>query len=231
MTKILTAAASHSTAGFILAALAIGLFVGSACLAFDDGDFQLWNTTSVSFDIHKDWKAVVEEGLKLGNDVGNLYYHYTDLGFVYKGLADWIDLGFNYKEAFSKNEEGHWNWENRPHFNVTVKTSLWDIDLADRSRFEFRDKEADEDLWRYTNQLTAKLPFELTKFKLRPYFTDQVYLNFEGKAFEKNRLYSGVSFKLRKDMEGGVYYVWQWSKSDGNWSELNAVGLQLKFLF
>jgi len=231
LTKTLTAAVFHRTARLLLAALVIGVVIGSACFAFDEGDFQLWNTTSVSFDIHKDWKVAVEEGLKLGHDAGNLYYHYTDLGFVYRGAADWIDLGFNYKQAFSKDEEGHWLWENRPHFNVTVKGRLWDIDLADRSRFEFRDKEVDEDLWRYTNQLAAKLPFELTRFKLRPYFADQVYLNFEGKTFEKNRLYSGVSFKLRKDMDGGVYYVWQWGKCDGKWSDLSAIGLQVKFSF
>jgi len=226
-----TASALHRTARFLLAVLVIALFTGPACFAFDEGDFQLWKTASVSFDIHKDWKAVVEEGLKFGNDAGNLYYHYTDLGFVYGSLAGWIDLGFNYKQAFSKGDEGDWHWENRPHFNVTVKGRLGDIDLADRSRFEFRDREDDEDLWRYTNQLTAKLPCELTRFKLRPYFADQVYLNLEGQTFEKNRVYSGVSFKLPKDMEGGVYYVWQCSKSDGKWTNLNALGLQLKFYF
>ncbi len=231
MTKSVTATVFHRTARVLLAALIIGLFAGPECLAYDDGDFQFWNSTCVFFDIHKDWKVAVEEGLKLGNDAGNAYYNYTDLGFVYRGLADWIDLGFNYKQAFSKDDEGHWLSENRPHFNVTVKGRLWDIDLSDRSRFEFRDKEVDEDLWRYTNQLKAKLPFELTSFKLRPYLADQVYLNFEGQTFEKNRLYSGFTFKLPKNTEGGLYYVWQWSKCDGMWSDLNAIGLDLKFSF
>jgi len=231
LTKPLTATVSHRTARLILAALLIGVFTGSACFAFDEGDFQFWDTTSVSFHIHQNWKVAVEEGFKLGHDAGNLYYHYTDLGFIYSGAADWIDLGFNYKQAFSKDDDGHWCWENRPHFNITVKGKLWDIGLDDKSRFEYRDREVDEDLWRYTNQLTAKLPFELTRFKLRPYVADKVYLNFEGKAFEKNRLYTGVTFNLRKNMDGGVYYVWQWGKSDGKWSDLNALGLQLKFPF
>ena len=229
--KPATDVAFHRTARFLLAAIVIVVCGSPACFASDEGDFQFWSTSSVTFDVNKDWKVALEEGLKLGDDAGNLYYHYTDLGFVYRGLADWIDLGFNYKQAFSEDEEGHWLSENRPHFNVTVKGRLWDIDLSDRSRFEFRDKQVDEDLWRYTNQLKAKLPFELTRFKLRPYLADQVYLNLEGQTFEKNRLYSGFTFKLPKDTEGGIYYVWQWAESDGEWSDLNAIGVNLKLFF
>jgi hypothetical protein len=205
-------------------------FSGSRC-AFADGNLEFWQTTTVSLDINQDWTAAVEEHLKLGQDPGHLYFHYTDLGFVYKSAASWIDLGFNYKQIFKKDDDGHWSWENRPHLNVTFKGRLGTLDFADRSRFEFRDREDEEDLWRYVHGLKVRLPFEFTKYKFRPYVADQVYLNLEGQTFDKNRIYSGVTFELTKNLESEFYYVWQSAKSDGRWEDLNALGLLLRIRF
>lgn len=212
-----------------LTAVSVILLISKSCPA--DGDFQLWNTTIASFDLNKDWTVSVEELLKLGDDAGHFYYHHTDLGFVYGGLADWIDLGFNFKEVFVEDDDGHWSRENRPHVNITVKGPVGLFDVSDRSRFEYRDREDEEDLWRYVNRLKVKLPFELTKFKFRPYVADQIYLNMEGRAFEKNRIYSGASFKLSKDTESEIYYFWQLGESGDEWEEMNALGFQLKISF
>jgi hypothetical protein len=212
-----------------LAAISAVLLTSKSCLA--GGDFQVWNTTIASLDLNKDWTVSVEEQQKLGDNAGRFYYHHADLGFVYGGLADWIDLGFNFKEVFLEDGDGHWSRENRPHVNITVKGPVGAFDVSDRSRFEYRDREDQEDLWRYVNQLKVKLPFELTKLKLRPYVADQIYLNMEGRAFDKNRIYSGASFKLSKDLESELYYFWQSGKSDGRWVDMNVLGFQLKISF
>ena len=196
-----------------------------------DGDFQLWNTATASLDLNKDWTVGVEEQLKFGDGVGHFYYHHTDLGFVYGGLADWIDLGFNFKEVFLEEDDGHWSRENRPHVNITVKGPVGPFDVSDKSRFEYRDMEDLEDLWRYVNRLKVKLPFELTKFNIRPYVADMIFLNMEGRAFEKNRVYSGVSFKLSKRLESEIYYFWQLGRFDGQWEDINVLGFQLNISF
>ncbi len=183
------------------------------------------------YDINEDWTVTVREHLKLGHDAGHLYLHNTDLGFVYHGLRDWIDLGFNCKLGFSKNDDGHWCREHRPHVNITFNGQLGAYEFSDRSRFEFRDKEDQEDLWRYVHQLKVRLPCEFTKFKFQPYFADQLYLNFEGHAFEKNRIYSGVTFELIKNMESELYYVWESRKFDNEWKALNAFGFTFKIFF
>ena len=210
--------------------MAVSLFSGSRC-AYADGNLEFWQTTTVSLDINKDWTAAIEEQLKLGQDAGHLYFQYTDLGFVYGGVASWIDLGFNYKQIFMKDDDGHWSWENRPHLNITLKGRLGTLVLSDRSRFEFRDREDEEDLWRYVHGLKVGLPFEFTKYKFRPYFADQVYLNMEGQTFERNRIYSGMTFELTHNVESELYYLWQLAKSDGHWEDLNALGLQIQIRF
>jgi hypothetical protein len=201
------------------------------CYAFANGEFQFWQTTGTSFDLNKNWTVQVEEHLKLGHDAGHLYLHQTDLGFICKGLADRIDLGFNYKQGFRKDDDGHWKQENRPHVNVTLYGRLGTLEFSDRSRFEYRNREDREDLWRYVHRLKVELPFEFTKFNFRPYVADQVYLNLEGQTFEKNRIYAGVTFELTENIESGFYYVWQSRKSDHQWNELNALGFQIEILF
>ncbi|MHC4511081.1 MAG: DUF2490 domain-containing protein [Planctomycetota bacterium] len=212
----------------VVAMLAV-LLIGKSSLA--DGDFQFWSTAGVSFGVNEDWTGAVFEQLKFGNDAGHLYLHQTDLGFVYGSLADWIDIGFNFKHSFREDSDGHWSRENRPHLNITFKGRLGTLDFSDRSRLEYRDKEHEEDLWRYVNKFEISLPYEFTQFKFRPYVADQVYINLQGHAFEKNRIYSGVTFDLSKDVVSELYYVWQLGKSDGRWQDLNAIGLQIKLPF
>jgi hypothetical protein len=214
---------------YLVAALLAVLLISKSSRA--GGDVQLWNTATASLKLNKDWKATVEEQLKFGEGAGHFYYHHSDLGFVYGGLADWIDLGFNFKEVFVEEDDGHWSRENRPHVNITVKGPVGPFDVSDRSRFEYRDLENENDLWRYVNRLKVKLPFELTKFKLRPYVADQIYLNMEGRAFEKNKIYTGATFRISKALESEIYYFWQLGRFDGQWEDLNVLGLQLNISF
>jgi hypothetical protein len=221
----------YRAAACFFVALAFSAYHNGSCFAFADGDFQFWSTTGVSFDIHKDWTVAVQEHLKFFHGASHLRYHNTDLGFTYMGLVDWMDIGFNYKQAFLELRDGHWIRENRPHLNITFKGRLGSLDFSDRSRIEYRDKEYVDDLWRYVNKFEVNLPFELTQFKFRPYIADQVYINMDGSGFEKNRVYTGVTFELLEDIESELYYVRQWSEFLGQWQELSALGLQLKFRF
>jgi hypothetical protein len=207
-------------------------FLSGPCFAFDDGDFQWWTSTGVSFDINKDWRCSFEEEFRFGDDAGELYHHHSDLGFVYKSLADWVEMGFNYRQIFERTDsEGDWKRENRPHLNVTLKGRLFGFNVSDRSRFEYRDREDQEDCWRYRNQFTIKAPFELTGLKLKPYVADEVFIPLNDDNITRNRVYAGVSFKLLEEMSGEVFYLWQSSRSCGDWNDINVLGTRLKFSF
>ena len=222
---------SKITICFIAALICAG-FLSGPCFAFDDGDFQYWSSAKVSFDINKDWQCNFEEEFKFGDDAGELYYHHSDLGFVYRSFADWIDLGFNYRQISERSDsEGEWTQENRPHLNVTLKGQLFGLNVSNRSRFEFRDVEDNEDHWRYRNKVTVKLPLELTELKLKPYLADEVFVPLNDDNITKNRVYAGVSFKVLENMTGEVFYLWQSSRSAGDWNDINVLGTWLKFRF
>ena len=222
---------SKITICFIAALICVG-FLSGPCFAFDDGDFQYWSSAGVSFDINEDWKGSFNEEFRFGDDAGELYYHHSDLGFVYKGLADWIDLGFNYRQVFERTDsKSPWKQENRPHLNVTLKGKLFDLSVSNRSRFEYRDREDKGDLWRYRNKVTVKFPLELTGLKLKPYLADEVFVPLNDDNITKNRVYAGVSFRVLENMTGEVFYLWQSSRSSGDWNDINVLGTRLKFRF
>jgi hypothetical protein len=219
-----------SWACFVVAVVTIVL-ISDTCFAYDDGDLQYWSTGGVSFDIDKDWRFTFKEEFRLKESGGQLYYHHSEAGFLYKSLSDWIDLGLNYRQAFEKDSEGEWRQENQPSLSVTLKSKLFGFDLSDRSRLEYRDREIKKDIWRYRNKLTIRLPLEFTGLKLKPYLADEVFINLDEEGYNNNRLYVGVSFELSKNLTGDVFYLWQSSRSGGGRKDINVLGTALKFSF
>ncbi|MHC4666297.1 MAG: DUF2490 domain-containing protein [Planctomycetota bacterium] len=220
---------SKATAYIITAAIC-GTLLSRPCFAFDDQGFQFWNITKASFDINKDWKAEVEEELRFGDEGGTLYYHHTDLGFVYRSLAEWVDVGFNYRQVFQKDSERKWKREDRPHLNVTLKAEALDLDLSSRSRFEYRNREDQEDFWVYRNKVTVQFPWALTDLKLRPYVAEEIFVILDPMDYLGDRLYGGMYLDISENMRADFYYVWQ-SKRLGDPQEVHALGVALKFRF
>lgn len=203
------------------------------CFAFEDEGFQFWVSSSTFLDISKNWEAMFQKEFRLGDDGGTLYYQHSELGAMYKGLAEWLELGFNYRQIFERDNERVWKLENRPHFNITLKGRLSALDLSNRSRFEYRVREDKDDLWRYRDKVTVKLPYEFTGLKLKPYVANEVFITLDDYVYNVNRLYSGITFDflLFKKIQADVFYLWQSSKSSSGWKDIHALGTGLKIRF
>ncbi len=215
---------------FLLAALICGGISSEPALASDKSGFQYWSTAEFNVDLDEDWTATFNEEFRLGDEGGNLYYHHSEIGFVYKGLADWIDVGAGFRKIYEDTGDT-WQQENRPQINVTLKGKLGDIAVSTRSRFEYRDREEREDIWRYRNKVTFKLPGELTKLKLKPYLADEVYINFNEEGYVRNRVCSGVAFSIAKNVTADIYYLWQSSRASPGRDDIHALGTKLVFRF
>ena len=200
------------------------------CFSFDDGDFQYWSSLSASWSISDDWKAVVEEEFRLGDDGQDFTYQNSDLGFEYSGIADWLSVGFNYGHVFEKSD-GKWLEENRPHLNAAVKWELFDCSLSNRARFEYRNRESGQEAWRYRNKFSLKFPCKFTKFEIQPYVADEVFVDFDQGELNRNRVYTGFALKLSKHINAELFYLWQRSKSSSTWVDYNTLGTKLKFSF
>ena len=205
-------------------------FVGKNLLAFDDGDFQYWNTESFSVKLADDWKFDAEAEFRFGDDASDFYYQHSDGGITYSGLSKYIDIGLNYRFVFEESGSD-WEYINTPHLNLTLKTELEKFKISDRSRFEYRDKENGNDGWRYRNKLTVKFPLKLTDLNIQPYVADEIFVDFDAEDLNRNRLYAGLGFNIYKNLNGDIYYLWQASKSSGKWKDTNVIGTKLKLAF
>jgi hypothetical protein len=214
----------------IVALICWGL-LGGVCFAGRSGDLEYWQTQGASVDINKDFAFTVSQELRFGRHNGNPYLYNVDLGIVYKGLAEWLDLGFNFKKEYEQDSSGEFRNENRPNLNITVKGKLFELPVSNRSRLAWRDFETKEEVWRYRNRSTAKLPFRLTKLNLQPYVAEEWFVNIGDDNINQNRLFSGFSWMLTKNISGNVHYLWKTSKISGGWRDTNVIGTQFKILF
>lgn len=213
----------------------IGLFLVTLVLSgyaftFDDGDFQYWNTESISWKLDKEYKATFETEFRYGDNASNFYYQHSDIGVAYSGLAKWVDLGLNYRQIFEE-KSSIWRYENVPHFNATFKWKWFGIDFSDRSRLEYKNKEEAEDYWRYREKFTVTFPLKLTKLNIQPYIANETFYDFNVESLNKNRLFGGFNFKLVKNLKAEVYYFWESSKKNDKWSDLHILGTKLKLSF
>ncbi|MBU2541658.1 MAG: DUF2490 domain-containing protein [Candidatus Omnitrophica bacterium] len=206
------------------------LFAYKLCFAFDDGDFQYWNTESASWKINDDWKGQFEVEFRYGDDASNFYYQHSDLGFVYSGVVEWLDLGINYRQAFEE-KSSIWRYENIPHFNATVKWKLLDFSLSNRARLEYKNREEADNYWRYRNKFTLKVPIKLTRLELEPYIADEIFYDFDKETLNRNRLYTGFNLKLFTNLKTDIFYLWQSSEKNDEWDDYHVLGTKLKFSF
>ena len=202
----------------------------SAC-ANDRSGFQYWSTADFVVDINKDWKTAYQQEFRFGDDGGHLYYHHSDIGLIYKGLAKWIDVGINFRKVFLEDDDNDWGGENRPHINVTLKKTIAGIAISMRNRIEYRHVQTVSNFWRYRNKVTFKFPWELTPLKLKPYVADEIFINAMEDEYVANRLYAGATFTLFKNINTSLYYVWQSARASPGRNDIHAFGTKLVFNF
>ena len=211
--------------------LVFGTLLSGTCIGSTNGSSEYWQIVGFDYDMNKDWKITVREEFRFGKSGGDPYLHNTDVGLVYKSLGDWIDVGLNFKKEFEKDSSGKYRGENRPNLNIMVKAKLFDLDVGDRLRLEYRDLETKDDVWRFRNKTVVNLPFRITKFKLQPYIADEIFINLGESRINQNRFYSGFSFKLSKNLKTNIYYMLKSSKQSSGWLDTNVIGAQIVFLF
>lgn len=197
--------------------------------AYDDGDFQVWHTESQEIKINDESKLVLEEEFYFGDDAEDFYYQHYDIGCA-RGVTKNFEAGINYRQVYEK-KRGDFKQENRPHINADLKWEWREFKLDDRSRLEYRHFNYQTDNWRYCNKFNVKFPWKFTKLEIQPYAADEIHVDLNDAALNRNRLYSGVGFNLTEKLKGEIYYLFQSSKSSGKWSDINVLGTKMKVSF
>ncbi|MBW8017757.1 MAG: DUF2490 domain-containing protein [Planctomycetes bacterium] len=205
--------------------------VGGNCFGSTDGNAEYWQVFGFDYEIYENWKVTVREELKFGRSGGEPYNNNTDVGIVYKGFADWLDVGMNFKKEYERDSSRNYRDENRPHINLMFKGELDGYKLGDRVRLEYRDKET-SNTWRFRNRFSVNLPFKLTKFNLQPFVSDEIFINLGDSSITQNRFTTGPSFKLSENVKSSIYWMYKSNRSSSSeWIDANVIGTSFVFVF
>ncbi|MBI5286228.1 MAG: DUF2490 domain-containing protein [Deltaproteobacteria bacterium] len=179
--------------------------------------------------LSEDWKVRLEEKFKFSDGMEELYLHETDIGLIYK-MRDWFYLDGNYRQIYEK-KGGVWKEENRPFFSGTFKWNWVGLRFEDRNRFEYRNREDAEDIWRYRNRLTVEPPVKWTRLDIQPYVADEIFVVLYGGGVNTNRVYIGFKARLTKRLKADISYLWQMSKKGDDWIDKNVIEAKLRIEF
>jgi hypothetical protein len=198
--------------------------------AYDDGDFQVWNTETEELKINSDAKIALEQEFRWGGSAKELYYQHYDLGFFYN-LQKYLNVGAGYRHVLSKSR-GKFLIENEPYVTATLLWDLGGFKFDDRSRLEYNHFDYKDDTGRYRNKFTVKAPWKFTALEIQPYLSDEIFILFDdSQKLNTNRFSVGLGMTITKNLKGEIYYMLQDTKNFGKWTDINVLGTKLKLSF
>jgi hypothetical protein len=201
--------------------------------AYDDGDFQIWNTDVEELQLKKDLKLVFEQEFRWANNAREFYYQHYDVGLAY-ALNKVLSLGAGYRQIYSRTASRPWLSESSPYAFVTFSGEFAGFKFDDRNRLEYQYYSYQSDTGRYRNKFTVKAPWKFTRFQIQPFVSDEIFIMIgNGQGFNQNRLSGGLAFSPLKNLKAEIYYMLLSSKSasTGMWKDYNVLGTKIKISF
>ena len=215
--------------------ICISLFLGliSNVFAYNDGDFQIWNTDVEEFQLNKKLKLLFEEEFRWGNDASEFFYQHYDAGLAYAINKTWT-VGGGYRQIYQRSSANSpWQAESDPYLFFAYYGDIAGFKFDDRNRFEYQYYSYQADTGRYRNKLTVKAPWKFTKLEIQPFVSDEFFVMIGGdQGFNQNRLSAGFVFNLTKNLKAELYYMLLSSKSSTSvWKYYNVLGTKVKVAF
>lgn len=198
--------------------------------AYDNGDFQIWNTNEESVRIGKGTKFVMEEEFRYGESASELFYQHYDWGIAY-AFDKLLELAFGYRLVLERVKH-KWMESDEPYVNIIPKFDIWKFKVEDRNRIEYKHVRFAPDQARYRNRLTIKYPFEFKGITVAPYVSDEIFISSNSTGLHQNRFQPGVEFGLTKYVKADIAYMMQSLKGlNDKWYEANVLWMKLKIAF
>ena len=178
----------------ILAGLMLTLI--TATFAYDNHDFQVWNTDVEEVKLNKNSKLVFEQEFRWGDNASDFYYQHYDAGYQYM-INKYFSLGGGFRYIKEKKTD-IFRDESQPYMAAFTNWDLFDFKFSDRTRIEYRYYDYQSGSWRFRNKLDIKAPWKFTRFEIQPMISDEIFIKSNGMDLNENRLYGGFAFTLTR---------------------------------
>ncbi len=74
-------------------------------------------------------------------------------------------------------------------------------------------------------------PTKWTRLDIQPYISDEIFVDLNESKLNCNRLYVGFKTKLIKHLEADIFYLWQTTKNERDWTDYNIIATKIKIKF
>jgi hypothetical protein len=199
--------------------------------AYENGDFQIWNTNEQSVAIAKGTKFTNQQEFRYGNNAGDIFYQHYDWGFAF-AFDKMLELALGYRLVYEK-PKAKWMEEDHYYTNITPKFDLWKLKIENRNRIVYRQfRSSVPNQLRYRNRILVKYPIDFKKIVIAPYISNEIFISSNGTGFNQDRLESGIEFGLTKYVKIDVSYMQQQVMIIGDkWKKTNVLWLKSKITF
>lgn len=203
-----------------------------------ESDFQFWNETQLIFPLVT---AKDSKGKEVDRVVfflsGNLRFGRNYTRFV----DERIGFGFDFKpnkfltvtpsylyragQPFANRKE----YESRFRLAATLDKRWPRVTFRNRNLIEYRMRNSRSDSVRYRNRPLVQFSVRKNEKEIfAPYVSDEVFYDFQEKAWTRNELTLGVNRKLAPNVSADFFYLWQRNRGRVL-RDVNALGVNLKF--
>ena len=203
----------------------------TAAYAYDNHDFQVWNTEVEEVKLNNTSKLTFEEEFRWGDNASDFYYQHYDAGYQYI-INKYVSAGGGFRYIKDKKTD-KFRDESEPYMAVFTNWDLFGFKFGDRTRLEYRYYDYQMSSWRFRNKLDIKAPWKFTRFEIQPMIADEIFIKSNGMDLNENRLYGGLAFTLTKNLKGELCYMFRSTKNVTvcTWNETNVLSAKLKLAF
>ena len=211
--------------------IVLALMLVTNAYAYDNHDFQVWNTDAEEFKVNKTSKLSFEQEFRWGNNASDFYYQHYDVGYIYL-LNDYFNFGGGFRYIKQKTDDKFRDVSD-PYLAAFMFWNPAGFNLSNRIRIEYRYFDYQSDVSVFRNKLDIKLPWKFTRFGIQPMVSDEIFFEFNGGDLNENRLYAGLAFGLTKNLKGELCYMLRSTKNAGlgTWNYSNVLSTKLKLAF
>lgn len=208
-------------------AIVVFIFILSAPAAIaKTEEFGTWIELTFSKKFLKKFEFSIIPELRLQDD-------FTLDEYIFEGKLEYkpykfLNIAASYRYGINVKNSGN---ETMQHgvFDITGKTKLSRFDASLRARFT-NDADSEEIQWEtFYLRPRIKIGYNIKNWKTDPYFSYEFYYDFKNNIIFKGRYDIGVSRKIGKYHEVGVYYRFQDFYYDKK--SINIIGLNYAFGF
>ena len=219
------------------------LALAAASPARAGGDWQAWLDQAVSKKLSDQTAVRVAQSFRYSFEENRLATYYLEAGGTSEARS-WLALGLGYRQQYDK-RDGHWVEENRPFADATLRRKIRAVTISDRSRIEYRDRDGQEDIWRFRNKLTLQYNAWEPGFGLKPYVAAEAFVDESADLQERNRTRFALGLRTDPDRHllRNVEARWaqalamdysvtvQRTKKDDEWTDEYIAGVQIGMNF